>query len=666
MSRFTRATLAVLLIAVIAVSAIFLTQKVARHWRWDITDQKLYTLSEGTKAILDGLKQPISLKLFYTKTAAMSAPDQIRFYNNYFAFVRALLEEYVRYAKGNIRLEIIDPRPYSEEEMAAIRYGLKRYSINEEENFFFGLVVQTQFGATRVIDFFSPDRQEFIEYDISYLIDTALTRQKKRIGILSSLPLMGDSPYMIQMMRMQGQQPREKWGIISHLEQKYEITEISKDVEKIENIDILMVIHPKDLPEKTQFAIDQFLLSGGRLIVMVDPHCVMDRPDPSQRMYMSSPSTASNIPTLLKAWGLEMPENTFAGDRELAIVGATAPNRRPERILGILQLQGAKNCFEPTHAISAKLNQITVMFPGVLKKTPVEGLTYTPLIRTTERGNSWSVSGPYELMMPDYAEFMRKFRDGTEAVTMGYVISGKFKSAFPNGIEVETEKKDPSNENEQSNQADTSEQQADKKQLVEKKKITGLTESTETGVVVVLADVDMIADGVAYQRTFFGLAAVGDNSALIMNALDDLSGSANLISIRSRGNFKRPFTRVDAIEAKAEAATAEEEANIRAQIKGFQDQLNERIRSLEGDNKGELINKAILEEKKAIELKLLEAERRLREVKMKKRQQIEELKIQLRNFCTLPGPILILLIAVGLAVHRSVRKRYYISHASDA
>lgn len=659
MKRWTRSAIAIFLIAVIAVAAIFLTQKLTASLRLDITDQKLYTLSEGTKAILAGLNQPITLKLFYTKTAAMKAPDQIRFYNNYYAFVRALLDEYVRYAKGNIRLEVIDPRPYSEEEVAAIRYGLKRFSINEEENFFFGLVVQTQFGATRVIDFFSPERQEFIEYDISYLIDTALTRQKKRIGIISSLPLMGDSPYMVQMMRMQGQQPREKWGIISHLEQKYDVSEISKDAEKIENIDILLVIHPKELSQKTQFAIDQFVLSGGRAIVMLDPHCVMDRPDPMQRMQMSMPTTSSNLPTLLKAWGIEMPENTFAGDRELAVVGSTAPNRRPERILGILQLQGAKGCFEPTHAISAKLNQVTVMFPGALKKSPVEGLSYTPLIRTTNRGNTWTVSGPYELMMPDYAEFMRRFRDGAEPVVMGYVVSGTFRSAFPDGIEIEAVQ----NDQKDAEQANAETQQSEK---IEKKKITGITTSSQPGVVVILSDVDMIADGVAYQRTFFGLAAVGDNSALIMNALDDLSGSANLISIRSRGNFKRPFTRVDAIEAQADAETAEEEANIQAQIKGFQEQLNERIRALEGDNKGELINKAILEEKKAIEVKLLDAERRLREVKMKKRQQIETLKVQLRNFCTLPGPILTLLIAVGLAAHRSVRKRYYISHASDA
>ena len=272
---------------------------------------------------------------------------------------------------------------------------------------------------------------------------------------------------------------------------------------------------------------------------------------------------------------------------------------------------------------------------------------------TTDKGNTWRVNSPYELMMPDYAEFMRRFIDGSKPVTMGYRVSGRFKSAFPDGIEAEAEAADA----EQKDQGD---------EPPKMRRVTGLTEAAEPGAVVVLADVDFISDIVAYRRTFFGLTTVGDNGALLLNTIEDLSGSANLISIRSRGNFKRPFTRVDAIEAQADAETAEEESRIIAQIKGFEQQLNERLRSLEGENKGELINQTILEEKRTIELQLLEAEKRLRDVKMQKRERIEGLKVQLRNFCTLPGPALTLLIAIALGIYRSVRRRYYISHASDA
>ena len=300
MNRTTRAILGIFFVVVIAVSAISITQSLGKQMRLDITERGLYTLSEGTKEILANLKQPITVKLFYTKTAAMKAPDQIRFYNNYYTYVRALLEEYEAQAKGKVNLEIIDPRPYSEEELAAIRYGLRRFNITEDESFFFGLVVQTQFGVTKTIEFFSPDRQEFVEYDISYLIDTAVTRQKTRLGILSSLPVMGDSEYMLRMMQMQGQQGNRKWGIVSHLEKQYDVSTVPTDTEKIEDIDLLLVIHPKELSEQTRFAIDQFVLSGGRTIVCVDPHCIADPPDQQQQFSGAQHQASSNLPDLLR------------------------------------------------------------------------------------------------------------------------------------------------------------------------------------------------------------------------------------------------------------------------------------------------------------------------------------------------------------------------------
>lgn len=298
-----------------------------------------------------------------------------------------------------------------------------------------------------------------------------------------------------------------------------------------------------------------------------------------------------------------------------------------------------------------------MMFPGVLtvqKDSPnAADLRYTPLIMTTSRGNRWQVNSPFELMSPDYAEFMRRFKEGTEPVVTAYMVTGRFKTAFPNGIEVEADDDEALQSNDPNQQPQT-------------RRISGLTEAREPGVVMVVADVDFISDVAAYRRSIFGLSVVGDNSAVLLNALDDMAGSNHLISIRSRGNFKRPFTRIEAIEARARENTAEEEARIRAQIAEFERQLNERIQSLEGENRGELINQTILEEKRDIELKLLEAEKRLRDVKMQEREQIEALKVRLRNFCTLPGPILTLLIAIGIGVHRSIRRRYYISHASDA
>jgi len=167
MNRTIRTFAGAILVLIIAFSGISICQNIGKRWKIDVTDQKLYTLSDGTKAILGKLNQPVKVKLFYAKTAALKGPDQIRFFNNYYEFVLALLEEYVAASKGTVELEVIDPRPFSDDEEQALRVGLRRFPITEEENFFFGLVVQTQFGVEKTIPFFSPDRQNFVEYDIS-------------------------------------------------------------------------------------------------------------------------------------------------------------------------------------------------------------------------------------------------------------------------------------------------------------------------------------------------------------------------------------------------------------------------------------------------------------------------------------------------------------------
>ncbi|MDR4499126.1 MAG: GldG family protein [Candidatus Scalindua sp.] len=664
MSKMIKMIIGVILVLVIMFCSINVCQDFGKSLKLDLTNQKLYTLSGGTRAILGKLHQPITVKLFYAETAALKGPDQIRFFNNYYEYVKSLLEEYVSLANGMIHFQVIDPRPYSESEENALQYGLKKFSITEEENFFFGLVVQTQFGVEKVIPFFSPDRQNFLEYDISYLIDTAITRQKSKIGILSSLPVMGDdvSGYMAQMMRMQGQQPTPSWTFVTQLQKQYEVKEIPTEVDEIQDVDILLVIHPKDLPEKTLFAIDQFVLKGGRTIVCVDPHCFADPPDQKAAMLSGTPPPQnSDLNRLFRTWGVEMPANTFAGDRSLALNATLMPNQRPAKLIGFLNL--TQQCFSPDTVITAELNQIRLLFPGVLKNVEDSEVTKGErkierriLLSTTSKGNSWSVSSPYELLVPDPQQLMKKFIDGNEPVIMGSLITGKFKSSFPDGIEVEIVE-----DNEES--SDKSEEENKEKRKTEK--ITGLTEAKEECVVVIFTDVDFISDLVAYQDTFLGKIIVGDNSALLLNTIDDLRGSSDLISIRSRGSYQRPFVVVDEIEKQAERETSEEEDKINAEIAGFQNELSSIISSAK-EGEEEIIGSTILQKKKTIELKIHKAQRELRHVKMKRRERIENLGNLLRNFNMLMTPAIILIIAIVLGVRRSVRKRHYISHASDS
>lgn len=674
MNSTIRVIIGVILVLVITFCAISICQNIGKSLKVDVTDQNLYTLSDGTKSILAKLNQPVKVKLYYAKTAALKGSDQIQYFNNYYEFVKALLEEYAGESKGMIDLQIIDPRPFSEDEAQALRYGLKRFPITDEENFFFGLVVQTQFGVEKVITFFSPDRQNFVEYDISYLIDTAITREKTKIGILSSLPVMGSdvSGYMAQMMRMQGQRSKPAWTFVEHLRRQYEVKRVATDVDEIKDVDILLVIHPKELLEKTLFAIDQFVLKGGRAIVCVDPHCYVDQPDQMAMQSGMPPSQSSNLNRLLVNWGVEMPPNIFAGDRNLALKASVVETQRPQKLIGFLNL--TSQCFNPDNVITANLNQVRVLFPGILRDVNVSGekadentdkkeerskvvIKRRPLLQTTSRGNSWTVSSPYELMMPNPSQLMNRFVDGTKPVTMGYLLTGKFKSAFPEGIEIEVE-------------ADTEKSsdgpgESEEEKNTVKKKITGLTEASEDCTVAVFADVDFISDMVAYQRTIFGSIAIGDNGTLMLNTIDELRGSSDLISIRSRGNFKRPFTVVDEIEKQAEKETATEEARINAEIVGFQSELNNIISSAKVGEE-EIIGSSILQKKKELELNIHEAQRILRNVKMKRREKIESLGNILRNFNMLMAPAIILIISIVLGVRRSIRKRHYISHASDS
>ena len=662
MNRTIRAVIAVIFVLVITFSVISICQNVGRRLKLDVTREKLYTLSNGTKAILARLDQPVKVKLYYAKTASMKAPDNIKYFNNYYEYVRALLEEYAAVSNGKVQVRLIDPRPFSDDEVDALRYGLRKFPVTQEENFFFGLVLQTRFGVEKVIPFFSPDRQNFIEYDISHLIDTAITRQKKKLGILSSLPVMGEdiSPYMAQMMQMQGQQPKAPWTFVQHLRQQYDVAAVPKDTNGINNIDALLVIHPKGLPEQTRFAIDQYILKGGRTIICIDPYCFADQPGQAEMQMQGMRKQNSNLPKLLSTWGLKMPDDTFVGDRDMAMAAPLGPNQRLEKLIGLLHLSPPDN-FNTSNVATAELNSVRVLFAGAMEETAEPNsadpnIHLTPLLTTTDKGSTFTVSSPFELTYPDPASLMKKFTEGTKPITMAYLITGKLPSGFPDGIDVELKADKKKNAGKDPNEAGPK---------TTTKHITGLTRAKQDCAVIVFSDVDFLSDMLAYQDTIFGKLVTGDNSTLLMNAIDELGGSSELISIRSRGGLRRPFIVVDKIEAKAEAETAEEVGKINAEIDGFEAELRKLI-SASKDQQKQIVGSSIVQKTRDLELKKLKARRRLREVKMQRRQRIEHLGNILRNFDMLLAPAVILIIAIVLGIRRAVLKRHYISHASDA
>jgi len=252
------------------VFLIYIGTTLTKRLQLDFTEEKLYTLSSGSKAILKKLNTPMKLKFYYSKTAANKGTEGIRAFNNYFFYVRDILNEYVANSGNKLSLEIIDPRPDTKDEEEAITYGLKKFNLTETERYFFGLVIKTESGAEKIIEFFNPNQQENLEYDITKLIYTVTNPQKKKVGILSSLNVLADdmNPYMAQIMRMQGKNPQRSWIITQMMKEFFEVKKINIDSQKISGIDILFIIHPKNFPDKILFAIDQFVLNGGNVVLL--------------------------------------------------------------------------------------------------------------------------------------------------------------------------------------------------------------------------------------------------------------------------------------------------------------------------------------------------------------------------------------------------------------
>jgi len=674
MNPTLRMFLAVVCILVIAVCTVMITGKILGSARIDLTEYGLYTLSEGTRNVIAKVNQPVKLTLYYSRVAAMKGPEGIRYWNLRYVFVRDLLRQYVDLSGGKLRLEVVDPRTDSEEEDQAIECGVKKFPISKDENFFFGLVAETELGKRAVIEFFEPGREEFVEYDISKLIADATRREKKKVGVLSSLPVMGAanmSPYMMQMMRMQGRTPPQPWTIISQLREQYEVESVATDVRSIPgDIDFLMVIHPKGLSERTLFEIDQFVMKGGKLLVFVDPHCLADRPppNPSNPYAGMQHKASSELNALLEGWGVKMDPGVVAADRRLAVM--VRLRDRVEPLITYLNLN--QECVNTEEVVTAKLHSVRMLFPGVVGRVPGTEATVVPLLSTTKRGNTWKPAGPFELQMPDPGAINRAVADGTEPLMLACRISGKLKTNFPDGFTLGSEDEDADkkdeDESKDSGKAEAKDKsgKADKQDAKDAKdkdakkprKLKAVQEASPDAMVLVFADVDMISDALAYQDTFFGMAQTGDNASVVLNALEFLSGGGDLIEIRSRGRFNRPFEVVDEIEAAAEKATADEKEAVRKKIQKFEASLRKLGSGADKKNR-KLIHRKALAERRKLEEDIRKARKELRQLNKAKRDKIDSLKFWLQFHNMVWAPAVVLLIAVALGVVRVARARYY-------
>ena len=600
--------------------------------RVDFTEESLYTLSDGTKSILSKLDSPIKLKLYYSKTAANKGTEGLRTFNNHYLYVQELLRQYVGNSRNNLTLDIIDPRPDTPEEEDALAYGLKKFNLTETERYFFGLVAENESGTEKIIEFFDPNQKDKLEYDLTKIIYTVLNPQKKNIGIISSMEVMTEnpSPYMAQIMRMQGKAVNESWVVTKMLSEFYNVKKIEKDTKSITGVDSLVVIHPKEFSEETLFAIDQYVMKGGNLLVFVDPNAVSDS---SASMYGgTSSSPDAGFKKLMDKWGIELKANTYAGDKYLSGVGRFNPNMPAGRLLALLNCN--ENCTnEYKDNVTSGINNSTFVFPGVLETKEIEAIKHTPIMSTTAKGNSYTAMG-YELNSPQ--ALWNKFSEGSKPVVIAYKALGKFKTAFPDGVkstETKDEKKDGSKAKRSSNVKN------------DKDKVEVVKESTKESAVIIFSDVDFINDQFAFKNTFLGMAAANDNSTLFLNSVEALTGDIDLMSVRSKGRVNRSFDVINQIEFDAEKRTADKVKEINASITRFQAELNQLGQKVNEGNIALLQNEGI-KKKKELAKNIAALKKELRAVKREGREKVEGIGKFFQYLNTLFVPFFVIVFGV--------------------
>lgn len=603
-----------LLAAVLSLAIIILVNAVFTGLRLDMTGNKLFTLSEGTVNILKSLDEPITLDFYFSRKSMTDYPQLINYANR----VRDLLEEYAATAGGKIVLTVIEPEPFSEEEDRAVAGGLQGAAVNAAgDRAYFGLVGSNSTDDEMIIPFFRNDRENALEYDITKLIYNLAYPDKRTVGVISSLPLFGDA---------QGAAP---WAIIDAMREFTDVEDLGADVAKIEDIDVLMVVHPKELNSKTMFAIDQYLLAGGKAILFVDPLAEADNMQPPDGAPVL-PDMDSDMRFLFEGWGIEMPEQKVAGDINAAMRVQTRGARGPQETDYLPWLRLGSENFNQSDFATSELNVINMGTAGVIEKKEGSPLAFEPLIETSTE--SMKMERDLILFQRDPNVMLRNFEPENKKQTLAARLSGRVKTAFPDGAPVE--------------------EGGDTAVPVDSIKEGDIN-------VVVVADTDILTDHFWIRKqSFFGVEipeAIANNGDFIINTIENLSGNQDLISLRSRDKFSRPFAVVEQIRRDAEEHFRAQEQALQAKLQ----ETEQKIAALQKEGTG---GELLLSPEQAAEIEKFRKEqintrKELRAVQHELQKNIENLGTRLKFINIGLIPLLIGLTAIFAGVYRSRQRQ---------
>ncbi|GIX35504.1 MAG: hypothetical protein KatS3mg126_1283 [Lysobacteraceae bacterium] len=607
----TGTTLVVL--GLLFVAGVVLSGALLRGLRLDLTENRLYTLSEGTRAILERLEEPVHLTFYFSEHATGDIP-QLRTYANR---VRELLEEMAQVAGGKLQLEVIDPQPFSEEEDRATAFGLQAVPLGDgASSLFFGLAGTNSTDGQMAIPFFQPDKEAFLEYDIAKLISGLSGESKPVVGLISTLDLgPGFDPAARRVTDGQ--------VIYEEMRNLFEVKRLEPTVTRIDDgIQLLMLVHPRGLSADTLYAIDQFVLRGGRLLVFVDPHSEMQQSgadaDPAAAMFEGK---SSDLKELFAAWGVKYDPDRVVLDGQTALQIQVRPDRPPVRHLAILGLGPEQ--LNQDDVVSADLGVVNFSTAGYF--LPAEGATTRLEALAQSSGAAMTVPSERVRFLPDPEQLFADFTPTGERYVLAARLSGKLKTAFP-------DRKDEGH----------------------------LAESKGEAGIILVADTDLLSDRLWVQiQQFFGqrlVNAFADNGNFVVNAVDNLTGSSDLIKVRTRPTSRRPFTTVEALKRQADDRFRAKEQELQAQLSETERRLTE-LQKARNDQGSTLLTPEQRAELQRFQQEKLRIRKELRQVRRQLDADIDALGAKLKFINIVGVPLLVTLAAVGFALWRARRRK---------
>ncbi|MCX7556336.1 Gldg family protein [Xanthomonadaceae bacterium JHOS43] len=521
---------ALLALAILFIALVVLTGHLFRGARMDLTEHRLYTLTDGTTAILSKLDEPVNLTYYYSEHAARDLP-QLR---TYAGRVRELLEEMAARSGGKLRLAVIDPQPFSEDEDRATAMGLQAVPVgNAGDTLFFGLAGTNAIGNEATIPFFQPDKEAFLEYDVAKLVSSLASDTRPVVGVMSTLP-MGPS------FDPSAGRPSPGWVIDGEMRNLFQIQRVETDVTAIpDEVKALVVVHPRHLSSDTLYAIDQFVLRGGHLLAFVDPDAEAQTPatgaDPTQAMLDDA---SSDLPELFAAWGVSYDPGRVVLDAQRALEIQLQQGTPPVRHPGVIGL--SRDDANPDDVVTAQLGTINLSSVGSFGLADNAKVRLEPLLQSSANASTTDAQRLRHSTNP--AQLYADFSPTGERYAIAVRLIGTLDSAFPD-------------------------RQGD----------GHLAQSTDPANIVLVADTDLLSDRLwAQVQQFFGqrvVNAFASNGDFVINAIDNLIGSADLIAVRTRAGSSRPFTTVDALRVEADARFRAKERELQARLQETEEKL---------------------------------------------------------------------------------------------